>query len=95
MLAGLALFSAGTMIMSLLIRAETTRQSDIQTRLSEELAELCEQNERLIIEYEFAQELGELEEYAKNELGMQSAARIYKGSIDTETEDKAQIIKEG
>lgn len=56
----------------ILLRAELTAQNDRLNELRAELSEARETNIRLRIEYESLFDLAELEEYAKNILGMKS-----------------------
>lgn len=91
----LALMSAAMLIFSLFTRAELTAVSDENLELSHKLASLLEENRRLRIEYEFAQDLDELEKDAKQRLGMQSSLERREQTIDTEPEDKAVVIDNG
>ncbi len=90
-----AFAAAAMLIFSLFIRVELTEVNDRNVDLSGELASLNEENRRLRIEYEFAQNLDELEENAKNRLGMQSSLQRREQIIDTEPEDKAVVIDKG
>lgn len=89
------LMSAAMLIFSLFLRVELTKINDENVELSRELASLNEDNRRLRIEYEFAQDLDELEKEAKERLGMQSSLQRREQTIDTEPEDKAVVIGEG
>lgn len=91
----LALMSAAMLIFSLFTRAELTAVSDKNLELSHKLDSLLEENRRLRIEYEFAQNLDELEKDAKERLGMQSSLERRAQTIDTEPEDKAVVIDNG
>lgn len=91
----LALMSAAMLIFSLFTRAELTAVSDENLELSHKLDSLLEENRRLRIEYEFAQNLDELEKDAKERLGMQSSLQRREQTIDTEPEDKAVVIDNG
>lgn len=91
----LALMSAAMLIFSLFTRAELTAVSDENLELSNKLDSLLEENRRLRIEYEFAQNLDELEKDAKERLGMQSSLQRREQTIDTEPEDKAVVIDNG
>lgn len=91
----LALMSAAMLIFSLFTRAELTAVSDEYLELSHKLDSLLEENRRLRIEYEFAQNLDELEKDAKERLGMQSSLQRREQTIDTEPEDKAVVIDNG
>ncbi len=95
MLALLALVSASLLLMSLLVRIRMTEINDKNVALRQEAETLKEENRRLRIEYEFAQDLDELERDAKSRLGMQSPLMRQAEEIDTPTEDKAIIINNG
>ncbi len=90
-----ALVIAAMLIFSIFVRVELTEVNDKNLELSSELTSLNEENRRLRIEYEFAQNLDELEENAKNRLGMQSSLQRREQMIDTEPEDKAVVIDNG
>ncbi len=89
----LALTAAVLSIELLMYRVALTEQNDMNVMLKEELEELNDENRHLAIEYEQMIDLGELEEYAKNELGMCTAAQKQAEIIKTETQDKAQIVE--
>lgn len=89
----LALTAAVLSIELLMYRVALTEQNDMNVMLEEKLEELNEENRHLAIEYEQMIDLGELEEYAKNELGMCTAAQKQAEIIETETKDKAQIVE--
>lgn len=90
-----ALVSAAMLIFSLFMRVELTEVNDRNVELSRELASLNEENRRLRIEYEFAQDLDELEKNARNRLWMNSSLQRREQTIDTEPEDKAVVIDNG
>ncbi len=86
------LLSAAAVLMlikGIFIRIELTRQNDVNVRLEQQLSGLLEENRRLSIRYESQIDLAGLEEYAKNELGMQKPGITQTKKIDTETQDKA------
>ncbi len=95
MLTVLALVSAVMLMLSLFARVRLTELNDENVAYRQEAEELLEENRRLRIEYEFAQELDELEKEAKSRLGMQSSLQRRPEEIDTPTEDKAMIIDNG
>ena len=95
MLTVLALVSAVMLMLSLFARVQLTELNDENVAYRQEAEELLEENRRLRIEYEFAQELDELEKEAKSRLGMQSSLQRRPEEIDTPTEDKAMIIDNG
>lgn len=80
------------LIKGIFIRIELTKQNDINVRLEQKLSSLEEENRRLSIRYESQIDLAELEEYAKNELGMQKPSITQIKKIDTETQDKAVLL---
>ena len=65
---------------SILLRVKLTVENDNLNQLQDRLEQAQEENARLRIEYEGLFDLGELEEYAKDVLGMQKP-------------DEEQIIK--
>lgn len=65
-----ALMAALLLCAGILLRAELTAQNDRLNELRAELSEAREESTRLRIEYESLFDLAELEEYAKNVLGM-------------------------
>ena len=95
MLTVLALVSAVMLMLSLFARVRLTELNDENVAYRQEAEELLEENRRLRIEYEFAQDLDELEKEAKSRLGMQSSLQRRPEEIDTPTEDKAMIIDNG
>ena len=95
MLTVLALVSAVMLMLSLFARVRLTELNDENVAYRQEAEKLLEENRRLRIEYEFAQDLDELENEAKSRLGMQSSLQHRPEKIDTPTEDKAMIIDNG
>lgn len=95
MLTVLALVSAVMLMLSLFARVRLTELNDENVAYRQEAEELLEENRRLRIEYEFAQDLDELEKEAKSRLGMQSSLQRRSEEIDTPAEDKAMIIDNG
>ena len=95
MLTLLALVSAVMLMLSLFARVRLTELNDENVAYRQEAEELLEENRRLRIEYEFAQDLDELEKEAKSRLGMQSSLQRRPEEIDTPAEDKAMIIDNG
>ena len=90
-----ALVCAALLVLSLFVRVELTQTCDENVKLARELEKLSEDNRRLRIEYEFAQDLGEIEKDAKSRLGMNSVLERRAVRIDTDTEDRAVIINDG
>ncbi len=88
----LAAVGTALLILSLFMRAELTEINDKNVALGREAETLREENRRLRIEYEFAQDLVELEDKARSRLGMNSALQRRAEIIDTPAQDKAVII---
>lgn len=89
----MSLASAGLMVKELFVRIELAQQSDKITAAKKELSQIEEENRRLRIEYETKIDLDEIEDYAKNILGMQRAGESRTEKIDTDTQDKAIVIE--
>ena len=84
--------AVGLMIKGLLVRIELAEQSDVNVGLKQELDSLQEDNRRLRIEYESKIDLDEIEDYAKNVLGMQKPGQSRIKKINTDTQDKAIVL---
>lgn len=93
MICAMSLAAAGLMIKGLFVRIELAEQSDKITAAKQELRRIEEENRRLRIEYETKIDLDEIEDYAKNILGMQRAGESRTEKIDTDTQDKAILIE--
>ncbi len=91
----LALLCAALLVLSLFMRIKLTQTGDENVRLSQKLETLKEENRRKRIEYEFAQDLGEIERTARSRLGMSSVLERGAVRIDADTKDKAVIISDG
>lgn len=89
-----SIVAAIILIASLAVRIELTKAIDENAQLKERLEELREENARLEIEYESLIDLPELEEYAKNVLGMQKPESERIIEIDVSTQDKSVILKD-
>lgn len=89
----MSLAAAGLMVKGLFVRIELAQQSDKITAAKKELSQIEEENRRLRIEYETKIDLDEIEDYAKNILGMQRAGESRTEKIDTDTQDKAIVIE--
>lgn len=89
----MSLAAAGLMVKGLFVRIELAEQSDKITAAKQELSRIEEENRRLRIEYESKIDLNEIEDYAKNILGMQRAGESRTEKIDTDTQDKAIVIE--
>ena len=83
------------LISSLFMRARLTEINDKNIALRQEAETLLEENRRLRIEYEFAQDLDDIEENARSRLGMHSPLRRIPEEIDVAAEDKAIITDKG
>ena len=94
LLLALALAAAALSVELLMCHVALTEQNDLNVKLGAGLEELNEENRHLAIEYEQMIHLGELEGYAKNELGMCTTAQKQTEIIKTDTQDKAQIVKQ-
>ena len=88
----MSLAAVGLVIKGLMIRIELAEQSDLGVDLKQQLESLREDNRRLRIRYESSIDLDELENYAKNALGMQNAGKSRIIKIDTDTQDKATVL---
>lgn len=83
------------LISSLFMRARLTEISDKNIALRQEADTLLEENRRLRIEYEFAQDLDDIEDTARSRLGMHSPLQRIPEEIDVAAEDKAIITDKG
>ena len=89
----MSLAAAGLMVKGLFVRIELAEQSDKIIAAKQELSRIEEENRRLRIEYETKIDIDEIEDYAKNILGMQRAGESRTEIIDTDTQDKAIVIE--
>lgn len=80
------------LIKTLILRIELTTVCDANVKAEQQLEGLIEEQRKLQIEYEKSIDLEAIDEYAKNELGMQKPGPGQKVKIDTETRDKVIII---
>ena len=92
LICAMSLIAAGLMIKGLFVRIELAEQSDVNVGLKQELGSLQEENRRLRIEYESKIDLDEIEDYAKNVLGMQKPGQSRIKKINTDTQDKAIVL---
>lgn len=90
----MSLAAAVLVVKGLMIRIELAEQSDLSVSLRQQLDSSQEENRRLRIRYESGIDLDELEDYAKNELGMQRPDKSRIKKIDTETQDKAIVLSD-
>ncbi len=89
---GLAL-AAVLVVFSLFARAQLSRTALEVVQLQGQLEQLETTHEKLLIEYEYAFNLAEIEDYAIRELGMQQPYNDQMFYINSGTADKAEIIK--
>lgn len=82
-------------VAGLVMRTKIAEQNDVNVELCAYDSALKEENIRLKIESDSAYELGELEEAARNELGMLPPGNEQTVGIEVETEDKAVILGNG
>lgn len=87
-------FAAVLLVFSLLGRIQLMQTSDEAAALSNRLLELQEEQSILLIEYESTFNLMEIEEYAKNTLGMQKARGDQIYYVGGKAPDKAVVIAE-
>ena len=92
LICAMSLIAVGLMIKGLLVRIELAEQSDVNVGLKQELDSLQEDNRSLRIEYESKIDLDEIEDYAKNVLGMQKPGQSRIKKINTDTQDKAIVL---
>ena len=90
----LSVLTAVIVTAGLFVKVELTKAIDENASLKQELSDLNEANVRLEIEYESLINLPELEEYAKNALGMQKPESERIIQIDVDVQDKAVILKD-
>ncbi len=86
------LVAAVLLVFSLLARVALTEASDECSQLETRLEELEDARARLLIEYESAYNLAEIEDYAVNELGMQKPGQDQIRYIDGIARDRAVIL---
>lgn len=86
-----AAVAAVLVVVSLLGRAELTGLSESCLEIEEYIAELEEENARLLIEHETAYSAARIEEYAREALGMQSPASGQIVYIESGDADWAEI----
>ncbi len=75
-------------------RVQLVMASDEASTLSQQLSDLKEEQSKLLISYESTFDLNEVEEYAKNTLGMQKAQSDQIHYVGGETPDKAVVLSE-
>jgi len=86
------LIAAALLIFSLLARVQLTAASDECVALESSLAELQDQQSKLLIAYESSINLPEIEDYAVNVLGMQKPRSDQVYYISGSVQDKAVVL---
>lgn len=89
-----SMLCAVILVASLLIQIKLTEATCENARLRSELDEISDENTRLIICYESSVALPELEDYAKNALGMQKPLGKDSTGKKADRQDKAVILKQ-
>ena len=77
-----------------LLRAELTEVKGENSKLSTQLGELDDEKRRLEIELEESTDLAQIEDYARNVLGMQPPESGQIVPIDTAGEDHGELISD-
>lgn len=83
---------AALLIFSLLARVQLTRLSDECVSLESSLADLSEQNTKLLIAHESAFNMTEIEDYAENTLGMQKPRSDQIYYVSGSVQDRAVVL---
>lgn len=83
----------GLLIKSLILRVDLTAVCDANVKAEQQLAELNEEQRKLQIEYEKSIDFEEIDEYARQELGMQKPSPCQTVEIYTETSDRAVVLE--
>ena len=86
--------AAVLLVLVLLEYVQLTALTDETGKLQGQLAELNAEEERLRIAYESEFNLTEIEDYARNTLGMTNADSSQIHYLDTDLQDKAVVLKE-
>lgn len=86
--------AAVLLVLSLMARAQLSAASETVTGLESRIAELQEEQDKLLIGYESAFNLTEIEDYAINELGMQKPRSDQIYYVNSTAQDKAVILTE-
>jgi len=82
------------LVFTLFLRIQLTQVTDETVQLSEKLEELKAENAKLLIKYESAFNLNEIEDYAINVLGMQRPRSDQIYYVDSSAPDKAVVLQE-
>lgn len=85
--------AAVMLVFTLLAQIQLTQISDEAMKLQSALSELELEQARLLIDYESAFNLTEIEEYAMNALGMQKPRSDQVFYVDGSAPDKAEILQ--
>lgn len=86
--------AAVLIVLSLMARAQLTVASENISALEKQCAALQEEQDKLLIGYESAFNLTEIEDYAINELGMQKPRSDQTYYISSTAQDKAVVLTE-
>ncbi|MGI5936569.1 MAG: hypothetical protein ACOX7I_07195 [Oscillospiraceae bacterium] len=82
------------LVFTLFFRIQLTQVTDETVQLNEKLEELKAENAKLLIQYESAFNLNEIEDYAINVLGMQKPRSDQIYYVDSSAPDKAVVLQE-
>ncbi|HHU23328.1 MAG TPA: hypothetical protein GXZ52_07965 [Clostridiales bacterium] len=82
------------LVFSLMFRIQLTQVTDETVQLNQRFEELKAENAKLLIQYESAFNLTEIEEYAINDLGMQKPRSDQIYYVDSSAPDKAVVLQE-
>ena len=86
------LVAAVLLVFSLFARAQLSQTSIQVVRLQNQLTELETTHQKLLINYEYAFNLAEIEDYAMTQLGMQQPTSDQVYYINSGTVDKAEVL---
>lgn len=86
--------AAVLLVLSLMARAQLSTASETVSALESQVAALQEEQDKLLIGYESAFNLTEIEDYAINELGMQKPRSDQLYYVNSTAQDKAVILAE-
>lgn len=86
--------AAVLLALSLMARAQLSTASEAVSELESQVATLQEEQDKLLIGYESAFNLTEIEDYAINELGMQKPRSDQLYYVNSTAQDKAVILAE-
>lgn len=86
--------AAVLIVLSLVARAQLSTVSGTVYELEQKVTELQQEQDKLLIDYESAFNLTEIEDYAINELGMQKPRSDQLYYVNSTAQDKAVILAE-